>query len=63
MDSDIALLISIVVIVTLILFFQIDIYRKILYIYDANTPEPVPSKEVRFSTSFLPESKKGIKRK
>lgn len=52
-----AIVIAILVIVTLIFIFQIELYRNMLMIIMYNSPEAAPPLELRFSQSFLKAKK------
>ena len=53
MDTTLAICISILVIVSFILLFLIEIYRKILNIFEFYSPEAPPPLDFRFSNSFI----------
>jgi hypothetical protein len=52
-STETNLLIGILVIVCVILLFSIEIYKKILAIFEYYTPDTIPPADLLFSKSFL----------
>lgn len=52
-DVSQPIVIAVLVLVTLIFLFQIEMYRNMLALLAYNTPEAAPPLELRFSQSFL----------
>jgi len=57
-NTETGLLIAILVVTVAILLFLIEIYRKVLYIFEFNAPEAPPPASFRFSNSFVDKNKK-----
>lgn len=53
MELNITLLVAILVIVSIILLFQFEQYRKIMGIFTFYTYDPPPPKELNVVSSFL----------
>ena len=52
-DVSVPILIAVLVIVSLLFLFQIELYRNMLAILMYYSPEAAPPIELRFSQSFL----------